>query len=257
MPSPTDPDRARGGFFAPGPPRVLAHRGLAVEERENTMPAFAAALDAGARYLETDVQLSRDQVAVLSHDADLLRVFGRSERIADLSARELAGLGGGGIPALADALEAFPDARFNIDVKADGASWPAARAVRASGAAGRVLITSFSERRRADAVRLLPGVATSASRRGVALALAAAASGSRRAMRAATAGIDALQVPVRYGALEVVTPRLVRAAHEAGVEVHVWTVDEPSEMRRLRELGVDGIITDRCDVALAVLAGQG
>lgn len=241
----------------PPPPRVLAHRGLAGEHRENTLPSFAAALAAGAAYLETDVQLSRDGVAVLSHDPDLQRVFGRPERVADLTARELSLLDGGGVPTLSDALAAFPHARFNIDVKADGAQRPTALAVRACGATQRVLVTSFSESRRSQTVGLLRGVATSAARRGVAAALAAASIGSRRAMRAATAGIHALQVPVRYGALPVVTPRFIDAAHAVGVEVHVWTVNEPAEMLRLRRLGVDGVITDRCDVALATFGRGG
>lgn len=243
------------GYFAPERPRIFAHRGLATAAPENTLPSFAAAIAAGADYLETDVQVSRDGVAVLSHDPELAVPGVGRVTIAALTTPELADidLGGAGIPTLADALAAFPGARFNIDVKADGAERPSARAVRDAAAVHRVLITSFSESRRRRTIGLLPGAATSASRRGVVAALAAAASGSPARFRAALAGVSALQVPERYGPVKVVTPRLLRLARTTGVEVHVWTVNDPAAMVRLVESGVDGIVTDRADLAAAAL----
>src|SRR5690606_19761014 len=112
-------DRVKAYFDAPAP-RVIAHRGLATEAPETTSLAFTHPLRAGARYVETDVHASADGVAIISHDPDLRRLTGRAGRIGDLTAVELAAvdLGGGQVVlSLAEALDGFPDARFNIDIK--------------------------------------------------------------------------------------------------------------------------------------------
>jgi glycerophosphoryl diester phosphodiesterase len=239
-------------WFDAAAPRVLAHRGLALRAPENTAAAFAAARDAGAQYLETDVRLTRDRVAVLAHDATFRAADGRVGEIRRSSMDELreVDLGGGvGFTSLEDALDAFP-LRWNIDVKADEAVTAAVEVLGRVGAIDRVLLASFSERRRVRLVRALPGVATSLGIGGVARVLAASRTGSVAAVRAALAGADAVQVPERARGLRVVTPRLVRAVHAAGAEVHVWTVNEPADMRRLLDLGVDGLVTDRTDLAL-------
>jgi glycerophosphoryl diester phosphodiesterase len=72
-------------------------------------------------------------------------------------------------------------------------------------------------------------------------------------MRRALAGVDALQVPERHGRLRIVSPRLIEAAHRHDVEVHVWTVNEAADMRRLLAMGVDGLVTDRADLALSIV----
>ena len=245
-------------FDLPGP-RVLAHRGLARGVPENTLAAFERALAAGASYLETDVHVSADGEAVISHDHDLSRLAGRSETVASLTAKELGALdlgAGHGLPTLRAALAAFPQARFNIDVKVAGATRPTVRAVLEAEAVGRVLITSFDERRRRATVAGLPGVATSASAVAVLRAVAATRVRSLAAFRAAVQGLHALQVPERYGRVRVVTPRLIELAHRAGIEVHVWTVDDEGDMHRLLDLGVDGIVTDRADLGLPLVAGR-
>ena len=98
--------------------------------------------------------------------------------------------------------------------------------------------------------------ATSAGQATIVRMLGAVASGSRVLVRRALRGIDAVQVPERRGALRIVTPRLVRAAHAAGVEVHVWTVNDPAAMTRLLDLGVDGLVSDRADLALRAVAAR-
>lgn len=244
-------------FFDAPTPRIFAHRGLTLEAPENTLLAFLKALTSGATHLETDVQVSSDGVAVLSHDPDLSRLAGRKIRIDQLRMSELAriDLGDGqGYTSLAAALDAFPDARFNIDVKADSAPDAVVRAVIAARAKRRVLITSFSETRRRTTVDALPGVATSASTaRVVPILLAAAARMPGTARRAAT-GLLAVQIPKRKGPVPLVTARTVRGVHAAGLEVHVWTINDPAEMARLLALGVDGLVTDRCDIARTVIA---
>jgi glycerophosphoryl diester phosphodiesterase len=235
---------------------VLAHRGLALTAAENTIAAFAAARDAGADYLETDVRRTRDGVAVLAHDATFRTADGRTGEIGASTVDELrrVDLGDGiGFTTLADALDAFPGVRWNIDVKADDAVEAAVGVLRGSAAIERVLLASFSERRRRRLVRALPGVATSLGIGGVARVLAATRTGSVAAVRAALAGADAVQVPERARRLRVVTPRFVRLVRAAGAEVHVWTVNRPDDMRRLLAMGVDGLVTDRCDLALDVI----
>lgn len=245
------------GYFSPAPPRVFAHRGLAVDAPENTLLAFAKALALGITYLETDVHASSDGVAIISHDPDLLRLTGREVRIEQLTAAELGriDLGDGqNFSTLAAALDAFPDARFNIDIKAEAAAAPAAAAIRAAHAERRVLIGSFSDARRLAAVRLLPGVATSASSRAVLLATWAAAIGLRAVTRAVLRSVDAVQIPERILGVRSTSRRVLAAFHAAGVEVHIWTVNDAPAMERLLDAGVDGIMTDRADIAVEVLA---
>jgi glycerophosphoryl diester phosphodiesterase len=235
---------------------VLAHRGLATAAPENTLLAFVRALAAGAAYLETDVHASADGVAVISHDPDLRRVAGRDVKINQLTAAELSrvDLGEGqGYPTLAEALDAFPDARFNIDIKDAAAAEPAAEAILAARATNRVLIGSFDGGRRLAAVRRLPGVATSVSSFGVAVAVIAAKLGIRPLVRRALRGVDAIQVPLRVLGMSTTTARVVDAMHDAGVEIHIWTINDPATMRRLLDRGVDGIISDRCDLAIDVV----
>jgi glycerophosphoryl diester phosphodiesterase len=246
-------------YFTPAPPRVLAHRGLATTAPENTMLAFMEAIALGVSHVETDVHASLDGVSIISHDETLQRVAGRPERVADLTAEELAAvpLGlGQTLPSLAEALDAFPDTRFNIDIKSADAVIPTVQAVRDARARDRVLLTSFSEQRRRAAVQLLPGVATSASAPRFVAALLAAASGLRPLQRLALRGLDALQVPEKTLGLTVSTPRILEAFHRLGIEVHVWTVNEVADMRRLLDAGIDGLVTDRADLALEVIAGR-
>jgi len=246
-------------FLLPPGPRIFAHRGLSLEAPENTLLAFLKALSSGATHLETDVHVSLDGVAVLSHDPDLARVAGSTARVDQLTMAELrrVGLGAGqSFVSLAEALGAFPEARFNIDVKAPGAVEPTARAIRDARATARVLITSFSESRRRSVVGLLPGVATSASPSVLIKALLSSRIGLVWSARRVLRGFAAVQVPERYGRVRVVTPRFIRVMHAADVEVHVWTVNDPAAMSRLLDLGVDGIVTDRCDLAVAVIAAR-
>lgn len=239
-------------FFDPPPPRVLAHRGLALEAPENTLLAFAKALAVGVDHIETDVHVSADGVAMCSHDPDLRRLAGRPVKVEHLTSHELrrVALGNGqGFCSLAEALDGFPDARFNIDIKAPGAIGPTIAAVRDANAIGRVLIGSFKPARRLAVVRALPGVATSVSARGAVAAVSAARAGRIGAVRRILRDVDAVQLPTRLLRLPTFTRRTVAAFHAAEVEVHAWTINDPTEMTRLLDLGVDGIVTDRADLA--------
>ena len=242
-------------FDAPAP-RVFAHRGLARVAPENTALAFMHALAVGARYLETDVHGSADGRAIISHDPDLRRLTGRRERIIDLRAADLAEIDLGSDQrffALDDALDAFPDARFNIDIKDAAAISPTIAAIRDAKAIDRVLLTSFDERRRAAAVEQLPGVATSASARRFAPALLSGHLGSAAMVRRVLRGIDAVQVPERAALLPTTAAAFIDRFHDAGLEVHFWTINDPARMRQLIDRGADGIVTDRADLAISQL----
>jgi glycerophosphoryl diester phosphodiesterase len=245
-------------------PIAMAHRGFSLDGLENTLPAFAAAVALGMTHVETDVHATRDGVVVAFHDAVLDRVSDGHGAIADLTWADLQTVRVGGsevVPRLADLLDAWPDLRVNVDVKA----WPAvpglAAVVDAAAARHRVCVTSFDDRRSAAVRALLgPEVATSPGKRGVARwRFASWLPGSLgvRVARPRNAGVVAYQVPASAGPLRVVTRRTLDVAHRLGLQVHVWTVNEAIEMHRLLDLGVDGLITDRSDTLRDVLRDRG
>jgi len=245
-------------------PRVLAHRGLVTAAGEdsgvweNSAAAFAAAHAAGAEYVETDCQVTADGDVVLFHDATLERLVGDPRAVREVRTRELRAVFAdhGGLLTVAEALTSFPDVRFNIDVKTSAAVEPLGPILAEH--THRVLVTSFSDaNRRATLASVLRAgaeirPATSGGSRTIAAlrVLSALRLSPVRVLRE----VDALQIPERYGALRVLTPALLRAAHRHGAEVHVWTVNDPETMRRLVEVGVDGIVSDRADVALKTLS---
>lgn len=243
-------------YFDSPSPRVLAHRGLATTAPENTALAFAHALAAGAHYIETDVHVSSDGQAIVSHDPDLERLTGEKRKVSELTAAQLAAIDLGerqGFITLAEALDGFPDARFNIDLKDLGSIAPAVAAITATRSIDRVLVTSFDERRRLAAVGQLPGVATSASARRFAGALLSGRLGATGLLRRALRDIDAVQIPERAAGLSTTSPAFIDRFHEVGVEVHMWTINDPARMVELVERGVDGIVTDRADLAVSQL----
>ncbi|MDI2098201.1 glycerophosphodiester phosphodiesterase family protein [Ruicaihuangia caeni] len=247
-------------YFSPEPPRVLAHRGFSLEAPENTLLAFAKAIAAGCTHIETDTRATADGVAVLCHDRTLERVAGEGRRVSSCTMDELRAIDlgeGQGFCSLEEALNAFPETRFNIDIKSADAVGPTVAAIIKAKAIDRVLVTSFDEGRRLKAVNMLPGVATSAASRSLGVALIAAKLGLGQVVRMAFKGIGAVQAPERAGRLKVTTRRVIRAWQRAGLEVHIWTVNDQQRMRELLDLGVDGIVTDRPDLAFEVLRERG
>ena len=248
-------------YFAATKPYVLAHRGLTFASNgdrldENTLPAFAAALDAGATHIETDIQVTSDGVPVIFHDDDLSRVAGRRILVADTTWADLQGirlLSGGQIPSLAQALEAFPQARFNIDFKVSGVIQSACQVISDHDAASRVLVASFSDSRRRKVKALLPESATSAGAAVLISLWLAHRLHLAPWFKRLAKEIDALQIPVSQGPLRFDSPGFVRAVIGAGLELQFWTINEPTEMQRLVSLGATGVVTDRTDVAVAAL----
>jgi glycerophosphoryl diester phosphodiesterase len=255
----------------PGSVLALAHRGGAyhpeVEGLENTMAAFRHAVELGYRYLETDVHVTRDGVLLAFHDAVLDRVTDRRGAVAEMTHAEVLEARVGGreqVPTLVELLDAFPDARFNIDLKSEASVRALADLVRVREDWDRMLVGSFSPGRLARFRRLTEGrVATSAHPLEV-LAFVLLPSG-RLADVVTRRRVAALQVPhrrtLRLGGrsatVTVVTRGFVRRAHAAAKHVHVWTIDDPDEMRELLAKGVDGMFTDRTDLLREVLEQHG
>jgi glycerophosphoryl diester phosphodiesterase len=261
-------------FFDLPAPRVIAHRGASGEHPENTLDAFRAAAEAGAPYFELDVHMTRDGVVVVSHDHALKRTCGLDAAISDLTLAELkradAGWGftttstpaaadrgfsfrGRGIevPALAEVFAAFPQHRYIIEVKQTAPSLAAALldVIDRAGMRRRVLVAAEDQVPIDEMRALAPTLPTGFSAREFMGFMASLAPGAEPYDPRA----EAIQIPTEYQSWRLVTPQSVAAAHRMGVEMHVWTVNDPTEMRALLELGVDGIITDFPARLLALL----
>lgn len=242
-------------YLEPSPPLAFAHRGGAMVEAnldlENSLAAFRHAYDLGYRYMETDVRCSRDGVVYACHDERLDRLLGRDAAIAELESAEIdAALLGDREPIvrLADLVEALPDARWNIDIKSDDAVEPTAGLLEQLGVIDRVCLAAFSHPRMVRIRRRLPQAVTSASQR----------EATRMVLGLPVpTGPRIFQVPVSHARVPVVTRRFLDRAHRAGRFVHVWTIDDPAEMHRLLDLGVDGVMTDRTDLLKDVLVDRG
>lgn len=243
---------------------AFAHRGGAHYppnlHRENSRYAFAQAVELGYRYLETDVHVTADGVLVAFHDPQLDRVTDATGRIADLPYETVARArinGTDPIPTLAELFEAFPDARFNIDAKSSRAVEVLARTIGDHAAYERVCVSSFGIRRLHRLRRLVgPRTASATSALGIAV---------NRFVPWLTAVLDspaqALQMPLDrrvFGRrLELLTGGLIRTAHAHGKQVHIWTVDDETQIEQLLDAGVDGIFTDRPDTLKTVLQRRG
>lgn len=244
-----------------GWPLAFAHRGFSPAGAENTMAAFAAAVELGYCYLETDVRASADGVLMVFHDETVDRITDGSGRVDELTLEQLRALRVAGretIPTFEELLVAWPDIRLNVDVKDERSAALLAALIERHDAHDRVLAASFNESR---SQRTVAGcrrpVARSAGNTTVALAVLLGALGLHRLLRSRLAGLTALQVPVRQGPIPVITRGFIRRAHAAGVQVHVWVIDDPAQMRELLELGVDGLMTDRADLLAEVMAERG
>ncbi len=236
-------------YLALGHANALAHRGdRAGFPPGNRASAIQSAVDLGFDHIETDVRLSADGELVLFHDDHLDDQTTGSGRVQDQRWTELEQLRyrhqgevlDEGLLRLSDALERWPQLHWNIDAKTGDVIEPLIETVLWARAATRVLITSFSLRNVRRIRRLAPsGVCTGLSRTEIALVRLAAW------LRLPVPRLgDAAQVPVRHRNVTVVDRRFVDTCHRAGIAVHVWTVDDPAEMHRLLDLGVDALITD-------------
>jgi glycerophosphoryl diester phosphodiesterase len=251
-------------------PSVIAHRGGAGLWPENTLYAFEKASNLGVDIIEIDVRSTSDGTLVIMHDATVERTTDGTGHISEMT---LAGLKkydagyrwstdggktfpmrGRGItaPTLEEVFIALPEMRFNVEPKQDVPSItePLCHLIRKHQMADKVVVGSFSHAIIVEFRQRCPEVATSASPAEVSKFLAMQKAGLDRAY---SAPMQALQVPEYIGGLQVLNRGFVKAAHSRNLEVHVWTVNETQDMKRLIDMGVDGLMTDYPDRLLKFL----
>jgi glycerophosphoryl diester phosphodiesterase len=255
-----------GSPYLAGAPMLVAHRGGAKLAPENTLDAFRSAVDDwGADMLEMDVRLTADGHVVVIHDEtvdrttdgtgpvagldlDRIRALDAGHRFLDLNGMPSFRGRGVRVPTFEEVLEACPGVRINVEAKDARVARPLVEIVRRRGEQHRVLVAAEHERNRRD-VRGYAGP-WGASRRDCRLFWIA----HRLPLgRVWTPDVDVIQVPELWKGRRLVTPRFVREAHRRNIPVHVWTVDDPEDMRRLLSWGVDAIQTDRPDLLSDVL----
>lgn len=231
----------------------IAHRGASGDFPENTLGAFAAAIEAGAQMCELDAQLSADGVAVVIHDDTVDRTTDGRGAVASMSLTELRRLDAGGrfgarfagarIPTLDEVLDlAKGRCALNVELKAEGVEAEVCRLVRAHDALADTIVSSFDWDSLAAARRIEP-----------ALALGVLADRRADAMLEAASRLGALSVNPRY---DLVNAAMVKRAHESGLQLLVWTIDKPARMRRMIAMGVDGIMTNYPARLAALLAQE-
>ncbi|MHA1732000.1 MAG: glycerophosphodiester phosphodiesterase [Promethearchaeota archaeon] len=251
-------------------PLVMAHRGRSATTPESSYQAFREAYELGVDFLETDAHLTRDGEVVLFHDSTLDRTTDGTGRLADYTLAQLEefdmgywfqppGLEGTGeypfrgkgvkVVTLDEVLKSFPDVRVNVDLKDPFRELPGhvAGVLRDNDAEGRVIVGSFRQKQIRRFREVAPRVATSA---GPAEVLKFYLGHKLGRLSGGARPYIALQVPVKLGPLSVVNPATIRKAHERGVAVQPWVVNDPVQMAALLEWGVDGIFTDVPEVLL-------
>jgi len=234
-----------------GRPRIWAHRGASAHAPENTLEAFELARTAGADGIELDVRLDRDGNVVVFHDKDLERLCGRPGRMEDLSADERKQLrvnGTAAVPLLEDVFHVLGDLEVNVELKSNQPGRngdlvvAAAKVIRQSGRAEQVLVSSFDPFSLLTFYRQLPDIAL------------AFLFGSDQTLPIRKGWLArAMGATVLHPEHTLCTPENVKAWHTSGRPINTWTVDDADELRRLAELGVDGIFTNDPAHALAVL----
>jgi glycerophosphoryl diester phosphodiesterase len=243
------------GFLDHPRPLAIAHRGGASHFPENSWKAFEHAVRLGYAYLETDAHATADGTVVAFHDKTLDRVTDSAGAIAKLTAAQVAAAridGTEPIPLLADLLMSWPAHRFNIDVKDEPVIEPLIGVLRATNAWDRICLTSFSGRRLSATRALLPRPVCMATPPAAVGAIKAGTPAGVLAARFGRQSIQCAQVPV-----PVATTLFIRRAHAAGLQVHVWTVNDPATMTTLLDRGADGIMTDQTEALRDLLITRG
>jgi glycerophosphoryl diester phosphodiesterase len=243
------------GFLDHPLPLAFAHRGGASHFPENSWKAFEHAVGLGYDYLETDAHATVDGIVVAFHDKTLDRVTDSAGVIAELTAAQLAAARIAGtepIPLLDELLMSWPDHRFNIDVKDERVIGPLVDVLGRTNTWDRVCLTSFSGRRLNATRQLLPQPVCMATPPAGIGAIRAGTPSGVLAARFARLSIRCAQIPVRMA-----TSQFIRRAHAAGLQVHVWTVNDQATMSRLLDLGADGIMTDQTQALRDLLVSRG
>jgi glycerophosphoryl diester phosphodiesterase len=249
---------ARYAFLDWPAPIAFAHQGGAAEFPGNTMKAFQGAVNLGYKYLETDLQATSDGVLIHFHNDTLDETTDHSGTISQLPwsvVKEAKVNGTEPIVRFEDVISAYPEIRFNIEPKTDQAVGPFIEAVKRMGIIDRICCGSFSDRRlRTVRKELGPTLCTSMGNWTVAR-LRIASWLHLKVLAGTPAGCA--QVPVKEKIVPIADPRFISFAHDVGLPVHVWTIDDTDTMNRLLDLGADGIMTDKPSVLKDVLIQRG
>jgi glycerophosphoryl diester phosphodiesterase len=258
-------------YLAVPGPWIVAHRGGSALAPENTLQAFERAAALGADAIEIDVRLTADGAVVVFHDDDTERLTGAPGTIEARTLDEVRSLDaafsfspdrgatfplrarGVAIPTLGEALARHPRMRFNVDAKTEDPALAEAlaRVVLEAAAVDRVCVGSFFDAQAERLGRLIPGAARFLPEGAATCHVLAAKAGTGG--EGCPDGYELADLPLRVGVLTVVDARVVAYFHARRIPVHVWTVDDATEMRALLALGVDGIVTDRPDLLARVL----
>ena len=222
----------------------IAHRGGSLEQLENSLSAFRNAWDLGYRYMETDMQASSDGVVYIFHDDTLDRVSNGTGLFCEHSSAEIDKIrlnNGEPIPRLSDALDALPEALFNIDIKRADGTIPLANFLNSHPEADRVVAASFVGKRLRQLKSLVkkPVPVTAVQNDIIRIMLIGLG------LPLARPDVVAVQVPISHYGLPIVTRWFVRQCHKLAIKIHVWTIDDEATMRWLIDIGVDGVMTDR------------
>jgi glycerophosphoryl diester phosphodiesterase len=232
---------------------ITAHRGASIAAPENTVAAFRAALDAGATYVELDVQRARDGEIVVLHDGDFMRMGDDARKIGELTVADIAAIdigrkyaaayAGEHAPRLADVIALVRGRmRINVELKYNVPDAGLAQAVvdllRRESFVDQVVITSLDYEALREIERIEPSLPTGH--------IVTAAVGDIVRSEADFLSLNSARA----------TAFLIRRAHAAGKGIHVWTVNTPEMMVRMIERGVDNIITDDPALLARVIAAR-
>jgi glycerophosphoryl diester phosphodiesterase len=246
-------------YFDTKLPIAFAHRGGNERFPENTIAAFQDAYELGYRYFETDVHYTVDHELVAFHDGSLQRNLGIKGTIATMTKadRQLKLLEGKyQIPLLSELFERFPDVYFNIDAKSQAAVEPLIATIKKHSAAGRVCLASFSASRIQLFRSLLPEAPSIATRYESAGLRFRAVLG-----RVSHSETRYVQIPEHFfhekGYVKILNRRFIHHLHDGGHKVFIWTVNQPADMHRLLDMGVDGLFTDKLRTLKTVLVERG
>jgi len=234
----------------------FVHRGGDEVETENTIEAFKYSSDLGFVFIETDVQATKDGHVVIFHDASLKRMAGVNKSIKELTLKEINEinlLGGGKIPLLSEALETFPDLRFNIDIKTEDALEETIQIIKKMNFLDKTCLASFSSSRLKRIKNLAgPEACISSGQMDIFKMMCQSIGIELQATMSQCA-----QIPVKQWGVPVLTKRFIETAKKQNKFVHVWTIDDIDQMFELIEFGVDGLMTDKPSVLKEAMLKKG
>ena len=216
----------------------LSHRGNSKEFIENSFEAFNSVVQMGYKYIETDLRMTLDREVIAFHDLDLKRLFGIDVKVNDLTFNEISILfkeKNCKLLTLEDALKSFPDINFNIDLKDNEVTKDSVDIVSNLNAFHRVCFASFNSARTKKVLEFNDNAIVSMGMRDVA---------RFKFFKIHNKNIKIIQIPLIWKGIKVLTKNLINKAHEKGLFIHVWTINDKKTINKLISAGVNGIITD-------------